>query len=87
MDPFSLRQVVRFLLSLAHLECLFNKQELKPRQTRLSTPAEATAAGGGFVSDEVQLISSFQEEHRWNCKGSSHNRLTTGAKAPWLAAG
>ena|SRR6266699_2311393 len=29
IDPFSLRQVLLFLLSLAHLEHLFNKQGLK----------------------------------------------------------
>src|SRR6266566_6742543 len=50
IDPFSLRQMLLLLLSLAHLEHLFNKQGLKPRQTRLSTRAEATGACGGFFS-------------------------------------
>src|SRR5437870_1676679 len=50
IDPFSLREVLLLLLNLPQMECLFNKQELKLRQTRLSTRAEATVACGGFCS-------------------------------------
>src|SRR5260370_37568741 len=50
IDPFSLRQGLLLLLSLPHLEHLFKKQGLQPRQTRLSTRAEATVACGGFFS-------------------------------------
>ena len=43
-------QVLLLLLSLLHLKHLFNKQGLKPRQTRLSTRAQATLACDGFFS-------------------------------------
>jgi hypothetical protein len=60
IDPFSLQEVLLLLLSLPHLEHLFNQQGLKPRQTRLSTRAEATVACGGFFSVKAKVPQQYQ---------------------------
>jgi len=50
INPSSLHRVLLLLLSIAYLEHLFNKQGLKPGQTRLTAWDESTAACGGFSS-------------------------------------
>src|SRR5258708_23136797 len=47
INPSSLHRVLLLLLSIAYLEHLFNKQGLKPGQTRLTAWDESTAACGG----------------------------------------
>src|SRR5712692_10171142 len=82
IDPFSLRQVLLLLLSLLHLEHLFNKQGLKPRQTRLSTWPEGTIACGGFFS--VKPHQSPKKESSsllGGCNTSSSTKDRTAARS------
>ncbi len=74
-------QVLLLLLSLLHLERLFNKQGLKPRQTRLSTWAEATVACGGFFSVRFQPYITIQ---RTKMEGASSRCVEHLQKAPRL---